>query len=260
MSEEGTTHKVIIAGLDSVGKTSIYKKMVEGADSKELENLAPTKGIERRTQTIMGHQIVLWDLGGQDAYRAKYFENDQTFVGASLLIYVLDVQDKERFDLSLDYLLQILMVIKNHDVPPKVFVLIHKFDPNKIEDLKMNFLEASKLLREVKQFPKLQVSRFPTSIFSEDLDFVFTKILNRVIPNYSNPLFDMMDEVADEIEETIKADQEEGNVIAKVELNLDSSKESTQDGLKLEITQQFEAAFNKIKNKLQSEEEKEKST
>ena len=48
MSEEGTTHKVIIAGLDSVGKTSIYKKMVEGADTDELDNLTPTKGIERR--------------------------------------------------------------------------------------------------------------------------------------------------------------------------------------------------------------------
>ena len=58
LSDNLTIHKIILAGLDSAGKTSIYKKMIEGADLEEIKDLSPTKGIERRSQTIMDHKEI----------------------------------------------------------------------------------------------------------------------------------------------------------------------------------------------------------
>ena len=97
----------------------------------------------------MDHQIVFWDLGGQERYRNQNLSNPNTFKDAALLVYVIDVQDKERFDQSLDYLLQILMIVKNLEAPPRIFLLMHKFDPDKILELKDNFLEASKIFKLV---------------------------------------------------------------------------------------------------------------
>jgi GTPase SAR1 family protein len=248
LSEEEVAHKIIIAGLDSVGKTSIYKKMVEGAETQDIENLPPTRGIERRSQIIMGHQVVFWDLGGQEIYRSQYFEEPSTFANATLLIYVLDVQDKQRFDQSLDYLLQILMVIKHLPSPPRIFVLMHKFDPDKIEDLKENFLEASKIFREVKKIPTLDVTRFPTSIYSDNLDFAFKKIMQKVVPDYSNPLLDLFPEIDDEVDH---------NVIAGVEVDVEKQKSSTTDTLRAEITRQFEIALEIIDIRRKSKESKE---
>ncbi|MHA2101338.1 MAG: ADP-ribosylation factor-like protein [Candidatus Kariarchaeaceae archaeon] len=244
LSEEQAAHKIIIAGLDSVGKTSIYRKMIEGADIKEIENLPPTRGIERRSQIIMGHQVVFWDLGGQESYRSQYFENPKTFANTALLIYVLDVQDKERFDQSLDYLLQILMVVKHVASPPRIFVLMHKFDPDKIDDLKENFLEASKIFREVKKIPTLDVTRFPTSIYSDNLDFAFKKILQRVVPEYSNPLLDLFPEEEDT--EDVEENEIKDNIIAGVEVDIVEQKNSSSEVLRAEITKQFELALETI--------------
>lgn len=231
------THKIIIAGLDSAGKTSIYKKMIEGADLEEIEKLSPTKGIERRSQTIMGHNVVFWELGGQRVYRAQYFQNTQTFANCTLMIYVIDLQDNQRFEESLDYLVEILMVVKEVESTPKIFVLMHKFDPDKIDELRGNFLEASKIFREVKNIPSLNVTRFPTSIHSDNLDFAFKKIMEKVVPDYADPMMGLFDDDIDGLEEAS---------INKSE-PIDDDEFQTKDDLKSEITKHFENVLNGIR-------------
>lgn len=238
MSEEvNETHKIIIAGLDSVGKTSIYKKMIEGADVEDVKDLPPTKGIERRSQVIMDNHVVFWELGGQAIYRSQYFQNKQTFEATTLLIYVIDLQNKARFEESLDYLLEILMVVKDIESPPRIFVLMHKFDPDKIDELRGNFLEASKIFREVKNIPTLNVTRFPTSIHSDNLDFAFKKIMERVVPDYIDPMMGLFE---DEDNEESDADEVE---------DTEEDEFQTKDDLKFEITKHFESALNRIRVK-----------
>lgn len=263
LTTDSMVHKIIIAGLDSVGKTSIYKKMIEGMDVEDIKDLSPTKGIHRISQVIMDHQVVFWDLGGQEVYRAQHIRNPKTFENSALLVYVLDVQDIERFDQSLEYLHQILMVVKNLESPPRIFLLMHKFDPDKIGELKENFLEASKIFKEVKKIPSLNVSRFPTSIYSENLDFAFKKIIQNVVPDYTNPFQDLfLDEEGEEVQssaEDTKGESEvndfentdkreisgEDGLIAGLEVNIDKT-HTTAESLKSELILQFEQALESI--------------
>lgn len=188
MKDSSTYHKIIFAGLAAVGKTSIYKSVIENVDLEEIESLLPTRGIERKFHSISGHNLVFWDLGGQDVYRSGYFQDPRIFAETSLLIYVLDIQDKERFDDSVEYLLQILMTIKNMGKPPRVFVLIHKYDPEKMTDLRYNLLEASSILKEANKFPSMEITKFATSIYNDNLDSVVESILKEIIPDFSNEM------------------------------------------------------------------------
>ncbi len=244
LTSEDTIHKIIIAGLDSVGKTSVFRKAIERIDVSEILDLPPTKGIERQIRTLQGVDIVFWDLGGQEVYRSEYFQDHRIFTNASVIIYVLDIQDQERFDESLEYLLQILMIIKNLTSTPRVFVLFHKFDPEKMKDLRKNLFEATKVFKEVSKIPSLKVTNFSTSIFSDNLDHAFEKILQTVIPNYSNILITPDTEPSPQISIETKVDEEgeyTEQVFAEVEID---QKQKDRDEDKIEtlrddLLQQF---------------------
>lgn len=186
--EDPKYHKIIFAGLAAVGKTSIYKSVIENVDLESVVQLQPTRGIERKFHQVAGHKLVFWDLGGQEIYRSRYFQDQRVFSDTSILIYVLDIQDSERFDDSVEYLLQILMTIKNIQIVPRVFVLIHKYDPDKMNQLRFNLLEASNILKEANKFPDMEITKFATSIFSDNMDSVVEGILQEIIPNYTNEL------------------------------------------------------------------------
>lgn len=222
LTSDDTIHKIIIAGLDSVGKTSVFRKAIERVDVSEILDLPTTKGIERQIRTLQGEQIVFWDLGGQEVYRSQYFQDSRIFTDASVIIYVLDIQDQERFDESLEYLLQILMIIKNLTTAPRVFVLFHKFDPEKMKELRKNLFEATKVFKEVSKIPSLQVTNFSTSIFSNNLDHAIEKILQTVIPNYSNILITPDKEPSQQASSEPRVDEEKKyteQVFAEVEID-----------------------------------------
>lgn len=232
-------HKIIFAGLAAVGKTSIYKSVIENVELEEIKSLLPTRGIERKFHSIAGHNLVFWDLGGQDVYRSGYFQDPRIFAETSLLIYVLDIQDKERFDDSVEYLLQILMTIKNIDKPPRVFVLIHKYDPEQMTELRYNLLEASSILKEANKFPSMQITKFATSIYNENLDSVVEGILRELIPDYSNELLRKTHEssfepVAEEDKPTIMSDE----VVSGMEFSL--SKDSQKSDFQKELAKHID--------------------
>ena len=56
-------YKLVMAGLDFAGKTSILK-ILEGSYS-DLDQIKPTLGSERTEWDILGFKIINWDLGGQ---------------------------------------------------------------------------------------------------------------------------------------------------------------------------------------------------
>jgi len=46
----------------------------------------------------------LWDFGGQIDHREEYLkEPEKYFFGINLVIYVIDIQDTERYDESIEY-------------------------------------------------------------------------------------------------------------------------------------------------------------
>ena len=88
MTQDQSYHKIIFAGLDAVGKTSIYKSVIENLDVRELIDLEPTRGIERKYHAIGDEKLVFWDLGGQEYYRSRYFQDPRVFRDLSLFTLI----------------------------------------------------------------------------------------------------------------------------------------------------------------------------
>ena len=128
-----SAQKVIVIGLDNAGKTAILNKFGGRLGITDLANLTPTKGVDRRHIETENSDLDLfiWDFGGQKLYRDKYLKNpEQYFFQVDLLIYVIDLQDSERFPESFEYFEQILKTLTILEENPFVLIYIHKFDPD----------------------------------------------------------------------------------------------------------------------------------
>ncbi|MFX1345514.1 MAG: ADP-ribosylation factor-like protein [Promethearchaeota archaeon] len=168
---EPQAQKVLVAGLDAAGKTSLLSKFGGRLGISDMIATHPTKGVVRMKFGTSNLNLFIWDLGGQEEYRERYLNNpEQYFVQLDLLIYVVDVQDPERFEESLEYFDKILESLVMLEETPYIIFFIHKYDPDlkgapkillNIELLKDNIGE---LLKNKKYDFELEI--YLTSIYS----------------------------------------------------------------------------------------------
>jgi head-tail adaptor len=114
--------KIILAGLDNSGKSSIISLLKRKKPlleiHKEINNLAPTTGLLREEIDLSGLTIRLWELGGQEQYRSQYLkEPEMYFLDSHTLIFVLDIQNQKRFHESLDYMKSLIGLLKFLELP-----------------------------------------------------------------------------------------------------------------------------------------------
>ena len=89
--------KILLVGLDNTGKTTILHQLNIG----EIITTMPTIGFVIEELNYKGLNITSWNLCGADRIRElwkKYYKN------INLLMFVIDSNDKERFDDSIDEL------------------------------------------------------------------------------------------------------------------------------------------------------------
>jgi len=130
--------KVLVAGLDEAGKTATLSKFGGRLGISETIATHPTRGVVRMKFGTSNLNLFIWDLGGQEEYRERYLNNpEQYFIQLDLLLYVIDVQNPERFDESLEYLDRILDSIIMLEEKPYILIFIHKFDPDIKSDPKI---------------------------------------------------------------------------------------------------------------------------
>jgi small GTP-binding protein len=159
--------KVIVAGLDNAGKTSILTALNKKYDfQKDIVSLTPTIRVEYQATEFLKNRIVFWDMGGQEKYRKLYQDKqDLYFSGTDLLIYIIDIQDKERIETSLMYLDMILQNFKKHKMAVPLIVSAHKFDPEFSGNEGM--IEEIESIREhlLKKYPSFKILFQQTSIY-----------------------------------------------------------------------------------------------
>lgn len=83
--------RILMLGLDAVGKTTILYKLKLG----ETVTTIPTIGFNVETVEFKNINFTVWDVGGQHILRPlwrHYYQN------SSGLIFVVDSQDRERVD------------------------------------------------------------------------------------------------------------------------------------------------------------------
>ena len=159
--------KIIVSGLDNAGKTSILTALDKKYDfERDIVQLKPTIRIEYHKMNFLRNNTVFWDMGGQETYRDIYINyQDVYFDATDLIIYVIDIQDPDRFDNSLEYLNSILSYFEISQMNVPVIITFHKFDP----ELKANeeILTNIEKLREsiLNKYPNFNILFQSSSIY-----------------------------------------------------------------------------------------------
>ena len=160
--------KLLMLGLDNSGKTSIVLSLKGGENLLSYYSLKPTKGIEINQMEEEDKNFYVWDFGGQKKFRKEYLKDFETKAkNAKKLIYVIDIQDFEKINDSMDYFRNIISfsTIKKMEI----LVFLHKFDPaievdpnhpvhNKIREL------IPKIEEILQSHPRYKI--FKTSIYT----------------------------------------------------------------------------------------------
>jgi len=142
--------KISLLGISNCGKTSIYNVAFTEKRAIECENLAPTVSYEIHSHPFLGIELGLFDFGGQKDHRMEYLERPELFVGTDVLIFIVDLHDRDSYNAAKEYFQDILNVFRESIEKPKVYLFLHKCDTKNyqadllgtnIEDAKSHFFE-----------------------------------------------------------------------------------------------------------------------
>lgn len=117
-------------GLDNSGKTSIILSLKKDTNLLTYYSLNPTQGLNIVNIEENGMKYSIWDFGGQEQYRQDYLQNFEKHIqGVDRVIYVIDVQDSDRYETALQYLEAIVKGFKDKIKGCDFAIYLHKFDP-----------------------------------------------------------------------------------------------------------------------------------
>jgi len=184
VSSASSIPKLIFAGLDSAGKTTIYKYTVADLNIEESVDSKATRGIDRNIHSFLDMDISVWDLGGQKNYRDMYLSKPEIFNITKAVIFVVDIQDHERIQEAYEYFMDIMNILINVNPKPKVYVLFHKFDPAEVGKLRKYFFQASRLFKQADKLAGIKFTGFATSIYSSNIQKAVKRILWENMDNY----------------------------------------------------------------------------
>ena len=247
------SQKVLVAGLDEAGKTATLSKFGGRLGISETIATHPTRGVVRMKFGSSNLNLFIWDTGGQEEYRERYLSNpEHYFIQLDLLLYVIDVQNPERFDESLDYLGKILDSIIMLEESPYILIFIHKFDPDIKNDpkIQLNVELLKDSLRELlKSKPfNFDIEIYLTSIYSMiSREPQFAKYIKNLMSSHyslTDPTVRKVEGLGKTLEETLNAVIRLSESISSQLNDLDSrllaleagAFQAAQSGLPLEIS------------------------
>jgi small GTP-binding protein len=161
--------KIIVVGLNNAGKTAILSKFGGGLGIKDLALLKPTRGVNRQEIKTKDLNLHIWDFGGQKDHRAEYLQEPENyFYGIDLIIYVIDIQDPQRYEESIEYFEKILNAIIKLEENPHILIFIHKFDPDMRDndEIILNIELIKNLIKDLFKDKNLNYDIYITSIYS----------------------------------------------------------------------------------------------
>ncbi|MFX0072467.1 MAG: ADP-ribosylation factor-like protein [Candidatus Hermodarchaeota archaeon] len=160
-------YKIIISGLDYAGKTSILTALDKKYNfQKEITELKPTIKVEYHQFNFLDNLVFIWDMGGQKNYRDIYQERKEIyFAGTDLMVYVIDIQDKDRYEDSLSYLNNVLEFFEKSEEDVPIIISFHKYDPELRDDAELLF-NINKLKEQISnEHPSFKILFQQSSIY-----------------------------------------------------------------------------------------------
>lgn len=172
--------KIVLMGLANAGKTCIYERVFEGKKPWELMQSTATKGIDYREYDVGPiTKPMIWDLGGQQQYLDEYHGplRKNIFKKASVLLYVIDVSDVDRFEntrIEFEWSAnQILSSNRNASLN----IFLHKIDLIHDRNALIPYLK-----RLLSHNISHKINFYPTSVFDESLFTAWSGIIREISP------------------------------------------------------------------------------
>jgi len=166
------TPKIMLIGLDNCGKSSILLSFREETNLLSYFSLNPTKGVNIEIVKTPPSNMIIWEFGGQKQYREDHLKNFNKYLkDVDKVIFVIDIQDIERYELSLNYFKDIIGLLKKNDIKVDISIYLHKFDPNLTKQEKFKDLDkiiTPKLIEKIENIIPLEYncSFYKTSIYT----------------------------------------------------------------------------------------------
>jgi len=203
LKSEELAKKILFTGLDFAGKSSIILALQK--EFSKIAILKPTRGADRSVFSFLGYEFSTWDLGGQQAYRINYLRNPtKYFDKTEIAIYVIDIQDPERFDDAIGYLADVIKQFKELEIEPPLYIFFHKVDPALIKESKTDLnnliLDLTEKINNATEYEKINF--YETSIY--DLFSIMAAISEILLNLY--PKSNLIDKTLSEFGKKIEAE------------------------------------------------------
>jgi len=172
--------KIVLMGLSNAGKTCIYERVFEGKKPWELMRSAATKGIAYKNYEVSTiAKPMIWDLGGQQQYLDEYHGplRKNIFKKASILLYVVDITDYDRFESAKAEFEWSSKEILSHNPRAQLNIFLHKSDL--IHDKEIMIPYIKNLFSENISH---EIIYHYTSIFDESLFKAWGEIIRELSP------------------------------------------------------------------------------
>lgn len=170
--------KIMIMGLDNSGKSSILLSLREGTNLLSYLSLKPTRGVNIDTFKGPPSDMIIWEFGGQDQYRQEYLDNfDRYFDEVDNIIYVIDIQDVDRYELSVEYFKNIIKLLTENNVKVDITIYFHKYDPLITKQEKFKDIDKVTTPALIKNLTKIIPSGYNCKIFKTTIYTIFEKSL-----------------------------------------------------------------------------------
>jgi len=179
MDEKANVRKILLVGLDNSGKTSIAQSLQGITNLPSFQNMKPTQGLDIRNINALNSEFTIWDLGGQESFRNDYLGDfNRYLLGTNKLIYVFDIQDMDRYDLSIEYFNNVFDLVEARVVKKnlEISIFLHKFDPN-LKEMRVDLTDQ--IIDEFKSRIKkrMENSEFFFQIFETTIYTLFRKTI-----------------------------------------------------------------------------------
>lgn len=181
--------KMILSGLDNAGKTSILESLRRMHDyEKFLASLMPTIKINYFQRQFLNLRLNILDMGGQVKYRKLYLRHPRHFDELDSLIYLIDIQDEERYIESVNYLENVLNILDDLEIEKEthpINICFSKADGDFLLEMKEKYEDKINMLTNLitTRYPSFKFTFQYTSIYNI---FSISRLISGVLHQISN--------------------------------------------------------------------------
>ncbi|MHA1732715.1 MAG: ADP-ribosylation factor-like protein [Promethearchaeota archaeon] len=164
---ETSQGRLAMVGLAGAGKTTIKRVFFGGLPPDEACLTRPTIGVEvtREVVEFLEGKFQVIDVGGQTQFVKANLEQSDAWRNLTTLVFVVDVQDPEKFEEAKMYLDEVWRVVErqNPRSRPTLSIFFHKHDVTKREQLAENLWTAFLAFEDVSGFASFHVTTIEDS-------------------------------------------------------------------------------------------------